>query len=97
MVNLSRAEQWVLHHVMLDVIDSTGDCPSESGPDVARCVLEKLEEGEFRFTRAELDYVRRASRNHAMTTESAADRNLSSAVSARIEASLEAHETPRGS
>lgn len=89
-VELSRAEQWVLHHVLLDAIDPAGGSSGVAGDGArpSRGVVEKLEAGAFEFTRAELELIRRACRAHARTTEAAADRNLASAVAARIDAAL---------
>lgn len=88
-IDLSRAEQWVAHHVLLDAIglaDGT-EPPAETNDqttDAARGALEKLETGTFEFSIGELDALQRACREHALTTEAVADRNLATAVSDRI-------------
>lgn len=88
-IDLSRAEQWVLHHVMLDTIETRNDHAGGGSLDPAIRVLEKLETGEFAFTRTELECIRRSCRTHAQTTEAAADRNLATAITDRIELALE--------
>lgn len=92
-LDLSRAEQWVLHHVMLEAVAADGGDEAGREPGPALRVLEKLEAGAFAFTLAELECVRGACGRHARTTEAAADRNLASAVSARIEPALEERPT----
>lgn len=91
-VDLSRAEQWVLHHALLDTVgpaDESADTDPEDEPRPALDVVEKLEAGTFEFTREELDLVRRTCRAHARATDATADRNLASAVDERIGAALE--------
>lgn len=87
-IDLSRAEQWVAHHVLLDSLGlADGDSPDETdrqATDAARDALGKLETGRFEFTAAELDVLARACRQHARTTGAAADRNLATAISDRI-------------
>lgn len=88
-IELSRAEQWVAHHVLLDAIGLAdgSEVPAETDDpaiDVARGALEKLERGTFEFTAGELDALQRACREHARTTEAGADRNLATAISDRI-------------
>ena len=90
-VQLSRAEQWVLHHVLLDAVGPDGNAPADQDEEARPSldVLEKLEDGTFEFTRAELELIRRSCGAHARNTEAAADRNLATAVAERIEAALE--------
>lgn len=89
-VELSRAEQWVVHHVLLETIglaDGEPSDPAES-PDLPQrslTVLEKLEAGTFEFTADELQFLRRACDRHARATAATADRNLASSVADRIE------------
>lgn len=89
-VELSRAEQWVVHHVLLDAIgladgevDGAADEPSEDEPTLS--AIRTLESGTFRFSPPELAAIREACGDHARTTEAAADRNLASAVADRID------------
>lgn len=89
-VELSRAEQWVVHHVILETIglaDGEPNEPTESSdlPQRSLAVLEKLESGRFEFTADELDFLRRACDRHARVTSATADRNLASSVADRIE------------
>ena len=93
-VELSRAEQWVVHHVLLDDIglaagdvDEALDDREGGGPSLA--AIEKLEAGSFQFSPAELDFIRRACGEHARATDAVADRNLASAVAERIDLVLE--------
>lgn len=92
-VELSRAEQWVVHHVLLDglgLADGEVDETVDSGEEVQQYldVIEKLESGSFEFTPAELTFLRRACGTHARQTRATADRNLASAVADRVEVLL---------
>lgn len=92
-VELSRAEQWVVHHVLLESIglaDGETDRQSEATDQPQRTldVLEKLESGSFEFTADELSFLRRACGDHARTTRATADRNLASSVADRIESAI---------
>jgi len=89
-VELSRAEQWVVHHVLLESLgladgerDRQGDVEEPIGPSLG--ILQKLEEGAFAFTGEELSFLRRACADHARTTRATADRNLASSVAERID------------
>lgn len=89
-VELSRAEQWVVHHVLLETIGlADGELSEPSDPDELPqrnlAVLEKLEAGQFEFTADELVFLRRACDRHARVTPATADRNLASSVADRIE------------
>jgi len=92
-VELSRAEQWVVHHVLLDAIGlADGVCrqSTEATDDTASTLsslaaIEKLESGDFAFTPEELDHIRRTCGAHASATEATADRNLATAVAERID------------
>ena len=92
-VDLSRAEQWVVHHVLLDSIGladgevADGDQPSDHA-ESSLAAIEKLEAGSFEFTPSELAFIRRACGDHARSTEATADRNLASSVAERIETVL---------
>lgn len=96
-VELSRAEQWVVHHVLLDSI-GLADGQREHGaeddelPESCLAMIEKLEEGSFAFTGEELSFLRRACQDHARATRATADRNLASSVADRIEMAV--HERP---
>ena len=89
-VELSRAEQWVVHHVLLDSIGLADGATDDRDPDdetLSRnlAVIEKLEAGDFEFTPAELSLLKRACGNHAAQTGAVADRNLAAAVAQRID------------
>lgn len=89
-VELSSAEQWVVHHVLLDALglaDGERSDPEnrDPPPEPAIRALEKLEDGAFEFTLAELAVLRRACSDHARNTNAVADRNLASAVAERID------------
>lgn len=92
-IELSRAEQWVAHHVLLDAIglaDGSEPPAEEADPaDPQVAAITKLESGTFEFTVEELGLLRRACAEHARTTEATADRNLASAVADRIGSSVE--------
>lgn len=92
-VELSRAEQWVVHHVLLDVLglaDGDPHDPADPADETQQSleVIEKLESGSFEFTPAELSFIRRACGDHARTTRATADRNLASAVANRVDVEL---------
>lgn len=106
-VDLSRAEQWVLHHVLLDALDLADGEPNDladrgerprgaaDATEPSLTVIEKVESGSFAFTPAELAFIHRACGTHAQTTEAAADRNLASAVARRVEAVIGDSSAPR--
>ena len=52
---LSREEQWVLHHVLLDRIELEAKAPGETEPPPLEAfrLFEKLEAGELRFSSRE--------------------------------------------
>ena len=90
-IELSRAEQWVVHHVLLESIgladgepnrDDDAGTPAQQSVDV----LEKVEAGTFEFTEEELSFLREACDRHARRTAATADRNLATSVASRIEA-----------
>lgn len=92
-VELSRAEQWVVHHVLLDALglaDGRTKAPVDADAEPQRSleVIEKLESGSFEFTPAELSFLRQACGDHARTTEATADRNLATAVANRVDVIL---------
>lgn len=88
---LSRAEQWVLHHVLLESL-GLADGATRAGGDgdstPAVDVIQKVEAGAFEFTPAELQFIRQVCGDHAERTQVTADRNLASAVADRIETTL---------
>lgn len=93
-VELSRAEQWVVHHVLLDAIGlAAGDVDEAvddaDDPGASLAAIEKLESGSFQFTSDELAFIRRACGAHARATDAVADRNLASSVAERIDHVLE--------
>lgn len=91
-VELSRAEQWVVHHVLLDALGLADGDPDGTVDDHesqrSLAVIEKLESGSFEFTPAELTLLRRACGAHARNTEATADRNLATAVANRVDVIL---------
>lgn len=69
-LSLSRAEQWTLHHVLLDALeaDRTGDAVA-AVPLELRQAFETLDDGGETFTRAQLKAIRAVlSRYHHRTT-----------------------------
>jgi hypothetical protein len=59
-VELSRAEQWTLHHVLLDrLADAEADADGREGepPSELRRAFERLDRGETTFTRAQLEQL----------------------------------------
>ena len=94
-VELSRAEQWVVHHVLLESLGLAdgercrqGDAEEEPA-EPSLGILQKLEEGTFAFTGEELSFLRRACSDHARTTRATADRNLASSVADRIDSAIQ--------
>ena len=81
-IDLHRAEQWVIHHVMLD---SIGIARARASPvEPPECVLEilrKLEAENQAFTPLELDHIRHAcgAYGHANDTPDI-DRQLASGI-----------------
>ncbi len=56
---LSREEQWVLHHVMLDRMELEARSPEADAPSIEIYrVFKKLEAGTHRFTRRERRLLR---------------------------------------
>jgi hypothetical protein len=93
-VELSRAEQWVVHHVLLAAVgladgESSHEDLDEEVLERNLDVIEKVEAGRFEFTPAELSLLKQACGDHARRTRATADRNLASAVADRIEATVE--------
>ena len=96
-VELSRAEQWVVHHVLLESIGLAdgesaahdGEIESADPPQRSLTVLEKIEGGTFEFTTRELSFLQRACDRHARTTQATADRNLASSVAERIDTAIQ--------
>jgi len=93
-VELSRAEQWVVHHLLLESLGLAdgercrqGDAEEPAEPSLV--ILQKLEEGTFAFTGEELSFLRRACSDHARTTRATADRNLASSVADRIDSAIQ--------
>ncbi|GAA0683073.1 hypothetical protein GCM10009020_35590 [Natronoarchaeum mannanilyticum] len=60
LLDLSREEQWVLHHVILDCIEMESRAPeSTDSPALAVYrVFEKLERGTHRFSQRECQCIR---------------------------------------
>ncbi|WP_290812255.1 hypothetical protein [Halovivax sp.] len=69
-VDLSREEQWLLHHVLLDRVESALQAPAETDPPpvVVYRVFDELETGRHRFTESELAYLRTASGRYVEAT-----------------------------
>lgn len=98
-VELSRAEQWVVHHVLLEAVGLADGKPGREELDEEVLernldVIEKVEAGRFEFTPSELSLLKQACGDHARQTRATADRNLASAVADRIEATVEEPATP---
>lgn len=90
-VELSRAEQWVVHHVLLESLgladgETSQAIEPDDPPQPSLVMLEKLEAGSFEFTGDELRFLRQACADHADSTQATADRNLASSVADRIDA-----------
>lgn len=90
-VQLSSAEQWVVHHVILDSLGladgkQTGAIEVADPPKLSLSILDKLENGSFEFTPEELRLLQRTCHNHANLTQATADKNLASSVADRIDA-----------
>lgn len=86
-LELSPAEQWVLHHLMLDRLESARE-QYDSTPWWAVDVVEKLERGELSFSTFEAWRLRRDLRRYL---EEAPDRDAEEAESllATLESSFE--------
>ena len=93
-INLSRAEQWVVHHVLLKSIGLADGEPSTEAIEAAVLeqnleLIEKIEAGFFEFTPAELSIVKQACGIHARRTNAGSDENLASAVVDRIDTTVD--------
>jgi len=66
-LGLSREEQWVLHHVMLDSIEMESRAPESTDPPSLAVyqVFEKLDTGTRRFTEHEHRCIRDELRRYA--------------------------------
>ena len=65
-LDLSRAEQWLVHHVMLDHLGFGPSDDDGSNPYVCTlAIVEKIERDRLEFTRLELDQIRSACRAYA--------------------------------
>lgn len=66
-LELSREEQWMLHHVMLDRMELEARSPAETDPPPVAVyrVFEKLETGTHRFSRCERRCLRAELCQHA--------------------------------
>ncbi len=66
-LGLSREEQWVLHHVMLDSIEMESRAPENADPPPLAVyqVFEKLDTGTRRFTGHERRCIRDELRRYA--------------------------------
>lgn len=93
-IELSRAEQWVVHHVLLDSVGlaRTG---AEDPPECVLDILEKLESGDHAFTPFELDHIRYACDVyiHAPATPER-DRGIATAVVDRVDDALGEGDVP---
>lgn len=70
-LDLSRDEQWILHHVVLDRMELEAQAPADTdAPPVALYrVFEKLEAGTYRFSQREYDCLRDEVREYVECAE----------------------------
>lgn len=70
-LNLSREEQWVLHHVMLDRIELELHAPETTDPPSIAVyrVFEKLENGIHRFSQRERQCIKEELQQYADAAE----------------------------
>lgn len=67
-LSLSHAEQWTLHHVLLDRLDRDGDEATADERHLRRA-FERIDAGETTFTRAQLAAIQAVlARYHHATT-----------------------------
>ncbi|WP_306053907.1 DUF7853 family protein [Natronococcus wangiae] len=66
-INLSREEQWVLHHVMLDRMELEAQSPADTDPPSIAVyrVFEKLEAGTHQFSQSECQCLQDELRQYA--------------------------------
>ena len=90
-IDLSLAESWVVHHVLLDSIGlASGEDPSQTPPDWVVRILRKIEADDFDFSPLELDHVCHELSKYARAEETpTADRRLARQVIDRAEDLLE--------
>ena len=90
-IEMSLAESWVVHHVLLDSIGlASGEDPNKTPPDWVVRILRKVEAEEFDFSTLELDHVCHELSKYACAEDTpAADRRLARQVISRAEELLE--------
>ena len=95
-LDLSRPEQWIVHHVMLDSIGlGPGDDDLTDPPACVLAVIGKLESDDHEFTPLELDHIGYACGAYARregTPE--VDRELAATIVARVDEALEGTTAP---
>jgi hypothetical protein len=94
-LSLSRAEQWTLHHALLDWLDGGCDSAASTGldpapPDTAvRRAFETLDAGERDYTRAQLAAMRDVLAAYHHDTAWEAERPRLEALLHRVSVALE--------
>lgn len=75
-IDFTWAEEWLVHHVVLDTMGLAAKEPTPRADDppwrVVR-ILEAIEEGQYAFTLFELDFIRDACRAYANNLEGHTD------------------------
>lgn len=86
-IDLSPAEQWVVHHVMLDSIGLARPQPTpEEPPEWVIEILQKVEGEDHEFTPLELDHIQHECSAYARDTQTPdSDRELATAIAERID------------
>lgn len=89
-IELSRAEQWVVHHLMLDSIGlAAADSTPEEPPKYVIRILQNLETGANEFTPLELDHIRYACSSYTRGNDiPEAERKVAASVIRQIDAAL---------
>ncbi|AGB38915.1 DUF7853 family protein [Natronococcus occultus] len=90
-LNLSRAQQWVLHHVLLDRLELEANAPAATDPPSPAVyrAFDKLDHGCVRFTRRERHRLCEAVRQYADAAETPErDRPIAERVLAELRDSL---------
>ncbi|AUV83718.1 hypothetical protein C2R22_20420 [Salinigranum rubrum] len=58
-LSLSREEQWTLHDVLRDHLEAGDERSEDADATDCRAAFERLDDGRLRFTRAQLETMRR--------------------------------------
>lgn len=98
-LELSRAQRWVLHHVLLDRIELEAAAPAATEPlsPATRRAFKKLDDGCTRFTRRERRRLRdEVCRYAAATATPERDRPVAERVGEKLRRSLPAPATDAG-